>query len=70
MAIEEKILRDVQKLPASFREELLDFLQYLLMKVEQKEEWEWRGGSLLSALQGMENEPELYTLADIKVMFS
>ena len=35
MTLDEKIHQYIQKLPHSFQEELLDFVQYLLMKAEQ-----------------------------------
>lgn len=60
----------MQKLPYSLQEELLDFVQYLLMKAEKKEKEEWFSLSLSSAMRDMEDEPTLYGLADIKVMFS
>ena len=41
MTLDEKIRQYVQKLPYSFQEELLDFVQYLLMKAEQQEKQDW-----------------------------
>jgi hypothetical protein len=41
MTLDEKILRDAQKLPPSLQEELFEFAQYLLMKAEQKEKQDW-----------------------------
>ncbi len=69
MALEEQIQQYVQELPRSLQEEVLDFVQYLLMKAEQQEKREWSTLSLSSALRGMENEESLYTLADLKVTF-
>lgn len=37
MTLDEKIYRNVQKLPYAFQEELLNYIQYLLMKAEQQE---------------------------------
>ncbi len=70
MAIDERIYQQVQTLPHSLQEELLDFVQFLLMKAEQREKQEWFSLSLASALREMDDEPNLYSLADIKVMFS
>ncbi|RMF41761.1 MAG: DUF2281 domain-containing protein [Anaerolineae bacterium] len=70
MTLEEMIYRHAQKLPDSFQREVLDFVQYLLMKAEQQEEQDWSKLSLSSAMQGMEDEPGLYTVADIKVRFA
>ncbi|GFP19387.1 hypothetical protein HKBW3S42_00844 [Candidatus Hakubella thermalkaliphila] len=69
MTLDQKIYQDVQKLPASFQEEILDFIRYLLMKAERQEAREWSSLSLSSAMSGMEDEEPLYTLADLKVVF-
>jgi hypothetical protein len=70
MALDQKIYQYTQKLPPSLQEELLEFIQYLLMKAEQQERREWSSLSLSSAMRDMEDEPALYTLADIKVAFA
>ncbi|MEO0273391.1 MAG: DUF2281 domain-containing protein [candidate division WOR-3 bacterium] len=69
MTLDEKIYQQVQGLPQSLQEELLDFIRFLLMKAEQREKQEWFAFSLSSALQDMDNEPALYSLTDIKVTF-
>ncbi len=70
MTLDEKIHQYARKLPRSFQEELFDFVQYLLMKAEQQESQEWASLSLSSAMRGMEDEPALYTLSDIRVNFA
>ena len=70
MTLDEKIQHYAQKLPHSFQKELLDFVQYLLMKVEQQEKQEWASLSLSSAMRDMEDEPVLYSLSDLKVVFA
>jgi hypothetical protein len=75
MAIDERIQEYVQKLPASLQAEVLDFVAYLLDKVErdlfQQEEGQWADLSLAQAMRGMEDEATpLYTVADLKVVFS
>lgn len=70
MTLDEMIYRNAQKLPDSFQREVLDFVQYLLMKAERQEKQDWSRLSLLSAMRGMEAEPGLYTVADIKVRFA
>jgi hypothetical protein len=70
MTLDEMIYRYAQKLPYSFQREVLDFVQYLLMKAEQQEEQDWSWFSLSSAMRGMEEGPVLYTMADIKVRFA
>jgi len=69
MMFSEKIQEYIQKLPPSFQEELFDYLEFLLAKAE-REDKEWSRLSLASAMRGMEDEPELYTLADLKVKYS
>ena len=66
MTLDERIYQSVQKLPDAFREELLDFIEYLLAKAERAEREEWAAFSLTSAMRGMEDEPALYTLDDVK----
>jgi hypothetical protein len=70
MTLDEKIHRYAQKLPYAFQEELFDFVQYLLMKAEQQEKQEWASLSLSSALRDMEDEPVLYSLSDLRVVFA
>jgi hypothetical protein len=75
MAIAEQIQQYVQKLPASFQAEVLDFVEYLLAKAEREtlrhEERAWSDLSLASAMRGMEDEDTpIYTTADLKVVFS
>ena len=70
MTLDEKIRQYAQKLPRSFQEELLDFVQYLLMKAEQQERQEWASLSLSSAMRDMEDEPSLYSISDIRVAFA
>ena len=70
MTLDEKIHQYVQKLPRSFQEELLDFVEYLVMKAEQQEKQDWTSLSLSSAMRDMEDESVLYNVSDIKVAFS
>ncbi len=70
MTLDEKIYRYAQKLPYSFQEEVFDFVQYLLMKAERQENQDWTSLSLSSAMRDMEDEPSLYSLADLRVIFS
>lgn len=70
MTLDEKIRQYAQKLPRSLQEELLDFVQYLLMKAELQEKQDWASLSLISAMRGMEDEPDLYSPSDIRVNFA
>lgn len=75
MALSERIQERVERLPAPFQAEVLDFVEYLLAKAEreviQQERRDWSRRSLSSAMQGMEEEDvPPYTPADLKVVFS
>lgn len=69
MTLDEKIHQYVQKLPRSFQEELLDFVEYLVMKAEQQEQQDWSSLSLSSAMRDMEDEPVSYTISDLRESF-
>jgi hypothetical protein len=75
MALAEKIQRYVDRLPAAFQAEVLDFVEYLLAKAEREavrqEERAWSNLSLALAMRGMEDEDApTYTLSDLKVEFT
>ena len=70
-----EIEQRIERLPASLREEALDFVEYLLAKAERKavlrEAREWAYQSLSSAMSGMEDEAApAYVTADLKEIFS
>ena len=69
MTLDEKIQQYVQKLPRSFQEELLDFVEYLVIKAEQHEQRDWSSLSLSSAMRGMEDEATSYSISDLRVTF-
>jgi hypothetical protein len=70
MTLDEKIHQYAQKLPYSFQEELFDFIQYLLMKAEQHEKQDWASTSLSLAIRDMEEEPVIYRISDLRVVFA
>ena len=75
MTLTEQIQRDAQKLPEPFQSEVLDFIEYLLVKAEREtgrlEEKDWSALSLTTAMRGMEDEDGLsYTTSDLKVVYS
>ncbi|MFZ5908646.1 MAG: hypothetical protein ACOYYU_01365 [Chloroflexota bacterium] len=70
MTLDEKIHLYAQKLPYAFQEEVFDFVQYLLMKAEQQERQDWDSLSLSSAMRDMEDEPDLYDLSDLRIIFA
>ncbi|NTU52902.1 MAG: DUF2281 domain-containing protein [Chlorobiaceae bacterium] len=59
MTFDEKIHLYAQKLPYSFQEEVFDFVQFLLLKYEQKEKQDRESLSLSNALRDMEDETDL-----------
>jgi hypothetical protein len=69
MVLNEEIQECIRKLPESLQEEMLDYLEFLLVKA-QRENNDWSSLALASALRGMQNEPDLYTLSDLKVKYS
>lgn len=75
MVLAEKIQHYVERLPAAFQTEILDFVEYLLAKAKRealrREERAWSALSLSSAMREMEDEDTpAYTLSDLKVEFS
>ncbi len=75
MAFSERIQEHVAKLPAPFQMEVLNFVEYLLLKAEretaQPAGLSWSDLSLSSAMRGMEDEDvPAYTINDLKEKFS
>jgi len=65
MDTSEQVLRYLDRLPPALHDEVLDFIEYLLTKVERQEAREWSNLSLGYAMRGMEDEDGPgYTLAD------
>jgi hypothetical protein len=69
MTLDEKIYQYVQKLPRPLQEELLDYVEYLVMKAEQQEQQEWHSLSLSSAMRDIEDEAVSYNLSDLRESF-
>jgi hypothetical protein len=75
MPITDKIHGGVQQLPTALYAEVLDFVQYLLVKTirgsQEDEEGLWSEVSLSSAMRGMQDEDSpVSTKANLKVLFS
>jgi hypothetical protein len=66
MSIAEKILAEVEHLSAERQAEVLDFAGYLRNREAAAEDRAWKEFSISSAMRGMEDEPELYTVSDIR----
>ncbi len=69
MTVTEKIFENVKILPESKQMEVLDFVEYLRLKLEKEENIEWTNFSLSSAMSGMENEQSPYSINDLKEAF-
>jgi len=67
MSLEEKIIQYIQELPEAKKSEVLDFVEYLRNKAEERD---WSDFSLSSAMRGMENEVVPYSLEDLKESFT
>ena len=80
MQVTQQINANIQKSPVMLQAEVLDFVEYLLIKAErtvvqravnQQDESDWSIFSLNSAMRGMEDEETpVYSIADLKVVFS
>ena len=69
MLISQEIQNYLEKLPASYKEEVVDFLAYLLAKAERDENREWSELSVTYAMRDMDDEPPDYSVADLKVVY-
>jgi len=56
MNLSEKILTTVASLPESKQAEVLDFVEYLKLKMEKEESGNWNSFSIASAMRGIKNE--------------
>ncbi len=75
MAVAQQIQESVQRLPMALQAEVLDFVEYLLVKAEREalrqEEREWSNFSLAAAMCDVEGDDDAeYTLSNLKVMFA
>jgi len=73
MTTAQAIARHVDALPETAQREILDFIQFVESKMKSSLVREgdrvWSDFSLSSAMRGMEDEPSLYTTADLKESF-
>jgi hypothetical protein len=74
MLLVEKLQSDIQKLPTDLQQEVVDFVEFLLTKVERNaarhEDLDWSHTGLEYVLRRMEAEEgddaSVYTLSDVK----
>ena len=69
MTLSEKILTKVASLPEAKQVEVLDFVEYLKLKMDNEESSDWNTSSIISAMRGMENEDSNYSVTDLKETF-
>ena len=74
MVVAERIYENVQKLPEQLQSEVLDFVEYLLLKVEREawpqERHAWSNLSLEAAMRDMVKEDTSdYTFDDVTTAF-
>lgn len=66
MSTAEKIVLEIEGLASEDQAEVLDFVQFIKNREKLKDERNLKDFSLCQAMSGMEDEPELYNLNDIK----
>lgn len=73
MTTAQAIAQHIDSLPEAAQREILDFVEFIASKtkssVVREGDRAWSAFSLSSAMRGMEDEPSLYTTADLKESF-
>jgi hypothetical protein len=75
MTLAEKIAFHLSDLPETYQAEVLDFVEFLASKSRvrgespEEERTAWSDFSLAQAMRGLEDEDDLYSLADLKESF-
>jgi hypothetical protein len=67
MTLDEKIMKTINELPESQKAQVLDFIEFLKAKGEERD---WSQLSLTSAMRGMEEENSSYSTDDLKESFA
>lgn len=70
MNYDDLVIRKMHELPDSMKMEVLNFIEHLKSQQQENDNDDWADFSLSSALIGMEEEPVLYSLRDLKELFS
>jgi hypothetical protein len=66
MTVAQQITQELQSLPEAIQREVLDFVEFLKARRLHVEDEGWSRFSLSHAMRGMEDEPDLYSNADIR----
>lgn len=70
MTVAELIAQHLRRLPESVQAEVLDFIRRLEGTIGEADQGaEWSAYSLSSAMRGMDDEPSLYSLDDLREVF-
>lgn len=74
MSLPDKIFEHLQELPEAFQAEVLDFVEFLELKAKRlgddSERDEWSKFSLAQAARDMNEEDEIYTVEDLREVYS
>lgn len=66
MTLAERISDQLKSLPEVSQREVLDFVEFLKLRHGDRDTGDWGRFSLEQALRGMEDEPDLYSEADVR----
>lgn len=66
MTLAERITQELESLPEESQREILNFVEFLKSQAGRREVIDWNRFSLEQALQGLENEPDLYSENDVR----
>ena len=65
MSTVDRIAQEIVNLSPDQQSEVLDFVEFLKQRRVRQDDEQFNEFSLVSAIRGMENEPELYDRSDI-----
>lgn len=66
VTLAERITHEVESLPEFSQREVLDFVEFLKAKHVDRDAGDWTRFSMEQAIRGMEDEPDLYSEADVR----
>ncbi len=69
MGLGDKIVEKIKSLPKEKQAEVFDFINFIEIKIKERENREWSKFALESAMRGIEDEETFYTLNDLKETF-
>ena len=69
MNLEKEVIEKFKTLPEYKQAEAIDFIDFLRKRTEIQEQERWGAFSLASAMLGMGDEDDLYTVEDLREKF-